>query len=350
MQTLPIGRYRFFQRIQPLFILNQVISTPKTGCLQVYSASISWLIYFEKGKLVYASYSDRAFDLLYKKLKLFSEQIPTLNQETYQKLRALFETAIDNQAIPNPDYLAICWLVNQKYLSFNQARMLVEEISLEVLDTFLHLKEGSYEFNGGSFIDKMPKFCYLDVHSLVEKCQKKPANDYQNYSDQEKSQQSPESRNYARNDVKSESKSAKKDADGSNNNRDESRQENDKQIYKVMCVDDSPTVVNAIKYFLDDSFFEVIGINDPLKALMQTIRVKPDLILLDIGMPNLDGYELCSLLRKHSYFRNTPVIMVTARTSLIDRAKAKMVRSSGYLTKPFTQADLLKIIFHHLEV
>ncbi|PAX52749.1 response regulator [Brunnivagina elsteri] len=349
MQTIPIGRYRFFQRIQPLFILNQVTSTPKTGCLQVYSASISWLIYFEKGKLVYASYSDRAFDLLYKKLKLFSKHIPTLNQETYQKLRAIFETAIDNQAIPSPDYLAICWLVNQKYLSFNQAKILVEEISLEVLDTFLHLKEGSYEFTGGSFIDKMPKFCYLDVNSLVEKCQEKTTNDYQNYSTQEKSQQSAESRNYATNDVKSESESAKKDVDG-NNNRDESRQANDKQIYKVMCIDDSPTVINAIKYFLDDSFFEVVGINDPLKALMLTIRVKPDLILLDIGMPNLNGYELCSLLRRHSYFRNTPVIMVTARTSFIDRAKAKMVRSSGYLTKPFTQADLLKIIFHHLEV
>jgi two-component system, chemotaxis family, response regulator PixG len=347
MQTLPIGRYRFFQRIQPLFILNQITSTPKTGCLQVYSASISWLIYFEKGKLVYASYSDRAFDLLYKKLKLFSEQIPTLNQETYQKLRTIFETAIDNQAIPNPDYLAICWLVNQKYLNLHQARMLVEEISLEVLDTFLHLKEGSYEFTGGSFIDQMPKFCYLDVHSLVEKCQKKPANDYQNYSTQEKSKKSEESQNYAKNNVKDERKSANNDG---NNNREQAKPATDKPIYKVMCIDDSPTVINAIKYFLDDSFFEVVGINDPLKALMQTIRVKPDLILLDIGMPNLDGYELCSLLRRHSYFKNTPVIMVTARTSLIDRAKAKMVRSSGYLTKPFTQAELLKIIFHHLEV
>ncbi|NJR19121.1 MAG: response regulator [Calothrix sp. CSU_2_0] len=146
-----------------------------------------------------------------------------------------------------------------------------------------------------------------------------------------------------------ESQSVKKNVD-SDNNRHQARQSNDKQIYKVMCIDDSPTIINAIKHFLDDSFFYVVGIHDPLKALMQTIRIKPDLILLDIGMPNLDGYELCSLLRKHSYFRNTPVIMVTARTSLIDRAKAKMVRSSGYLTKPFTQADLLKIIFHHLEV
>jgi two-component system, chemotaxis family, response regulator PixG len=342
MQTLPISRYRFFQQIQPLFILNQITSSPKTGCLEVFSPSISWLIYFEEGKLVYASYSDRAFDLLYKKLKLFSEHIPTLNQETYKKLRAIFETAIDNQAIPNPDYLAICWLVNQKYLTSNQAGMLVEEIALEVLETFLHIKEGSYEFTGESFIDKMPKYCHLDVDSLIEKCQKKPVMDYQNYLTQE------ESSNYVKNDVKKQPKSVKNNV--TDNNRHELKPVNERQIYKVMCIDDSPTIINAIKKFLEDPFFDVIGISDPLKALMQTIRVKPDLILLDIGMPNLDGYELCSLLRKHSYFKNTPVIMVTAKTGLIDRAKAKMVRASGYLTKPFTQADLLKIIFHHLKV
>ncbi|NJR19960.1 MAG: DUF4388 domain-containing protein, partial [Calothrix sp. CSU_2_0] len=223
MQTLPISRYRFFQRIQPLFILNQITSTTKTGCLEVFSASISWVMYFEKGKLVYASYSDRAFDLLYKKLKLLSKHIPTLNQETYSRLRAIFETAIDNQAIPNPDYLAICWLVNQKYLSFNQAGILVEEIALEVLDTFLHLKEGSYEFNSGSFIEKMPKFCHLDVHLLVDKCQKKPVTNYQNYSAQEKPKQSAESKKYADNEVITESQSVKKNVD-SDNNRHQARQ------------------------------------------------------------------------------------------------------------------------------
>ncbi|BAZ38385.1 response regulator receiver protein PatA [Calothrix sp. NIES-4101] len=336
MQILPIGRYRFFQKIQPLFILNQVTSTPKTGCLQVFSASTSWLIYFEKGKLVYANYSERAFDLLYKKLKLFSEEIPTLNRETYKKLRTIFETAIDNQAIENPDYLAICWLVNQKYITPIQAGMIIEEISLEVIAAFLNLTEGSYEFTGESFISKMPKFCYLEVKSLVEKCQNRTENK-KYYRTQPN--QSEESHQYSEYDVKNKG-----------NNNHQSEKTNNQRIYKVMCIDDSPTIINAIKYFLDDQFFEVIGINDPLKALMQTIRMKPDLILLDIGMPNLNGYELCSLLRKHAYFQHTPVIMVTARTSLIDKAKAKIVRASGYLTKPFTQADLLKIIFSHLDV
>jgi twitching motility two-component system response regulator PilG len=103
-----------------------------------------------------------------------------------------------------------------------------------------------------------------------------------------------------------------------------------------------------VKHFLDESTFSVVMINDPVKALMQILRSKPDIILLDVEMPNLDGYELCSLLRRHSAFKNIPIIMVTGRTGFIDRAKAKMVRASGYLTKPFSQSDLLKMVFKHI--
>lgn len=120
------------------------------------------------------------------------------------------------------------------------------------------------------------------------------------------------------------------------------------RTYTIACIDDSPTVLQAIKGFLDDKSLSVVLISDPVKALMQIIRTRPDLILLDVTMPNLDGYELCSLLRKHPGFRGTPIVMVTSSTGFIDRAKAKLVGASGYLTKPFTQTDLLKIVFKHL--
>lgn len=330
MQTLPIGRYRFFQRIQPSFILNNITSTPKTGCLQVFSNSNSWLIYLDKGKLVYACYAEGMFDLLYKKLQVFSQQIPTINRDIYKQLKAIFENAIDNQAIPNPDYLAICWLVNQKHISSSQAGILIEELAIEVLNTFLKLEEGSYEFINDSFLGDMPKFCYLEMNSLVDRCQNRHRQFYSQKTHQEKGNHSYQNASHR---------------DSKNNTKHQ-----EKLIYTIMCVDDSITIINAIKSFLDEQYFDVIGVNDSLKALMQIIRNKPDLILLDIGMPNLDGYELCSLLRKHSYFKNTPVIMVTARTGLIDKAKAKMVRASGYLTKPFTQAELMKIIFQHLDI
>ena len=118
--------------------------------------------------------------------------------------------------------------------------------------------------------------------------------------------------------------------------------------YTIACIDDSPTVLNAIQEFLNDKSLNVVPISDPVKALMQVMRCRPDLILLDVTMPNLDGYELCSLLRRHPSFKNTPIVMVTGNTGFIDRAKAKLVRSSGYLTKPFSQSELLKMVFMHL--
>ncbi|MBE9212814.1 response regulator [Plectonema cf. radiosum LEGE 06105] len=126
------------------------------------------------------------------------------------------------------------------------------------------------------------------------------------------------------------------------------QQEENLKTYTVVCIDDSRAVVNAIKMYLNDKIFSVIGINDPLKALMQIVRLKPDIILLDITMPTLDGYELCSLLRKHSLLKETPVIMVTGKKGIINRVKAKMVKASDYLTKPFQKKDLLKVIFKYI--
>lgn len=126
------------------------------------------------------------------------------------------------------------------------------------------------------------------------------------------------------------------------------KEEENIKTYTIVCIDDSKAVVNAIKMYLDDNLFSVVGINDPLKALMQIVRLKPDVILLDITMPTLDGYELCSLLRKHSSLKKTPVIMVTGKKGIINRVKAKMVKASDYLTKPFHKKDLLKIIFKYI--
>ncbi|MGK7876646.1 MAG: response regulator [Xenococcaceae cyanobacterium] len=119
--------------------------------------------------------------------------------------------------------------------------------------------------------------------------------------------------------------------------------------WKIVCIDDSPTMLKEIQRFLDENEnFSVFTISDSLKALMKIIQIKPDLILLDVGMPNLDGYNLCSLLRKYSQFKTTPIVMVTGNKGIIDRAKAKLVGSTDYLTKPFTQSELLKIVFRYL--
>lgn len=120
--------------------------------------------------------------------------------------------------------------------------------------------------------------------------------------------------------------------------------------YKIACVDDSPTILREINRFLDGESFKVFPIVDSGTALMKIIRINPDIILLDVGMPTIDGYKLCSMLRKHPAFKKTPIIMVTGNTGIIDRAKAKMAGSTDYVTKPFTQSGLIEMVSRHLMV
>ncbi|MDB9340155.1 MULTISPECIES: response regulator [Cyanophyceae] len=357
MKTLPINRYRFFQKLQPISLLKKITSKTVNGCLQVFSTTGSWSIYIEEGKLIYACYSEKMFEPLYRNLQSLSQQISTLPDGIEQQLQAIFENGIEDQTIPNPDYLAICWLVTQKYISPAQAAMLIELLALEVLETFLSLEEGSYEFVLESFLDDMPKYCHLNIRLLVEQLQtgrrqgtNKDASPVvrlnQPQIPTQPAQKSPRV-SEAQKTVYSHSVSTN-NIHNINHSGQPTQAPADRKLYKILCIDDSPTVLNTIKNYLDEQIFTVITITDSWNVLTQIFRIKPDVILLKVEMPNLNGYELCSLLRKHSSFKNTPVIMVTGKTGLIDRARAKLVRASGFLAKPFIQGDLLKIIFQHI--
>jgi two-component system, chemotaxis family, response regulator PixG len=373
MKTLPISRYRFFQKIQPLSLLKKITSKSVNGCLQVFSTSGAWSIYIDEGKLIYACYSEKMFEPLYRNLQRLSEQISTLPNGIDDQLRAIFETSVGSQAIPNPDYLAICWLVNQKYISPIEAAILIEQLALEVLESFLNLEEGSYEFIPESFLDDMPKFCYLNLRLLVERCQKRgkdgvdqqtspytessssPMNYQGLRSPKTWAQPSPFSHSRSQPQPKPEPQLPKinrfpsQPTNSSHHNYQPiSSPSTEKKVYTIFCIDNSPAILNEMKNALDEQIFSVIGVTDSLKALMEVLRTKPDIILLNVDLADLDGYELCTLLRKHAYFKNTPIIMVTEKASLIDRARAKIVRASGYLNKPFTQGDLMKIIFQHI--
>jgi twitching motility two-component system response regulator PilG len=123
---------------------------------------------------------------------------------------------------------------------------------------------------------------------------------------------------------------------------------NPQKNYKILSVDDSPTILKEISRFLEDEKFSVVTVNEPIKAVMSIIRHKPDLILLDLNMAGIDGYELCRIIRNNSQFTKVPIIFVTGNKGIIDKVKAKIVGSSGYLTKPFTRAELMKMVFMHL--
>lgn len=117
---------------------------------------------------------------------------------------------------------------------------------------------------------------------------------------------------------------------------------------KVMVIDDSNTIRRSAEIFLLQAGCEVILAEDGFDALAKIADHQPDVIFVDIMMPRLDGYQTCALIKKNSRFRNTPVIMLSSKDGLFDRARGRLVGSDEYLTKPFTKETLLTAVRRHL--
>jgi twitching motility two-component system response regulator PilG len=113
---------------------------------------------------------------------------------------------------------------------------------------------------------------------------------------------------------------------------------------RVLCIDDSITICRAVEYILHNYGYQIMAISSPVKALSAIFQYKPDLVLCDITMPELDGYELCGMLRRSSLFAKVPIIMLTGKDGFIDRVKARMVGATEYLTKPFGEKELLTTV------
>lgn len=113
---------------------------------------------------------------------------------------------------------------------------------------------------------------------------------------------------------------------------------------KVMVIDDSNTIRRSAEIFLKQSGCEVILAEDGFDALSKIASELPNVIFVDIMMPRLDGYQTCSLIKKNPRFKSIPVIMLSSKDGLFDRARGRMVGSDQYLTKPFTQESLLEAV------
>jgi twitching motility two-component system response regulator PilG len=451
--------YGKFQTLRPLSLLSHLCSSYDNACLKVTSNNVSWLMYVKQGKIIYASQTVDPLDRLDCYLRRFSYHNATLNNEIRTKLRLMF----DEESTLHPEYQAICWLVDNQYLTPSQAGTLIEYLVKEVTESFLLIKEATYEINESSSLPA--ELCHLDLQNIVKHCQKQLQawqslapqiwSPYQRpylcqqpgvklspeiqhklsailkgfsirhlavllnqdelqlarslypyikmgniilQDPQPPFEQLPRTYNSPTQAIPQTHTTVTVEGTSSvtsikNQNRDDDKNTTsltqltpnsqpvvnyrpsqpvekfvaqsksvekpvppagitnpqiNKNTFRIVCIDDSQAMLQELSRFLDDESFEVFTINDPVKALMQVVRIKPDLILLDVRMAGIDGYELCRLLRNHFLFKNTPVIMVTGNTGIIDRVKARIVGASGYLTKPFTQSELFKIIFRHL--
>ena len=117
---------------------------------------------------------------------------------------------------------------------------------------------------------------------------------------------------------------------------------------KVMVIDDSNTIRRSAEIFLTKAGCEVILAQDGFDALSKITDHQPDVVFVDIMMPRLDGYQTCSLIKRNVKYRSTPVIMLSSKDGLFDRARGRMVGSDEYLTKPFTKDTLLSAVREHM--
>jgi len=113
---------------------------------------------------------------------------------------------------------------------------------------------------------------------------------------------------------------------------------------KVMIIDDSNTIRRSAEIFLKSSGCEVILAEDGFEAMSKIVDNQPNIIFIDIVMPRLDGYQACMLIKKNPTYQSIPVIMLSSRDGLFDKAKGRIAGSDNYLTKPFTAEGLLSII------
>ncbi len=113
---------------------------------------------------------------------------------------------------------------------------------------------------------------------------------------------------------------------------------------KVMVIDDSNTIRRSAEIFLVQAGCQVVLAEDGFDALAKIADHQPRVIFCDIMMPRLDGYQTCSLIKKNPRFKSTPVIMLSSKDGLFDRARGRMVGSDQYLTKPFTKDSLLQTV------
>jgi twitching motility two-component system response regulator PilG len=113
---------------------------------------------------------------------------------------------------------------------------------------------------------------------------------------------------------------------------------------KVLVVDDSNTIRRSAEIFLKQGGYEVLLAEDGFDALAKINDYLPDLVFCDILMPRLDGYQTCAIIKRNARFANIPVVMLSSKDGVFDKARGRMVGSQEYLTKPFTKDQLLQAV------
>jgi two-component system, chemotaxis family, response regulator PixG len=400
-------------------LLSEQSKFLSNGCLQIVYNSLTFFIYFDRGKLVYATNSLAPFERLERHLRRLSNHNERLTSTEIKQARQEVSNNLEAyDSIPS-DYQGLCWLLKQNYLTEEEAATLVRRSTREVFEALLSYPQNClYKFTARNW--EFPIICELELTAYIEQCQKR-LQAWQTFSDHIwSSYQRPylvtESTNNLTNLTTEQNATICKLLKGLNfrqisavidkdelivvkilypsilnktviirdpkppfdrmpkfphdnifldleddnpwksfddNSQGHSNSKETVQFlrknWKIACVDDSANVCQNIKQFLDGNLFNLLAIEDSMTAFAKLIEFQPDLILLDVEMPQLNGYELCGLLRNHPEFKTLPIILLSEDPSSIDFTRMKLSGSAECMRKPLDKSDLFNVIFKYLQ-
>ncbi|AFZ45450.1 response regulator receiver protein [Halothece sp. PCC 7418] len=369
----------------------------RSGVLEVFRGDVNWIIYLKRGQIQFASMSVQSLEELdyhlhYLGCKKAREGLRTAKSvETTQ--HSLADMPLDS---------IIHWLGREEFLNAKQISQVTEKLSREALEPLLWLQEGEYSWQESESTEPLISIVpHPQLATLIEEFRDRLAS-WQKLVDKigsphqrpyffnQRAVDSASNPNIAKlsklmrgysihqlaiyikqDEIKlarmlypyigrgeiflREPKSAwrqlptlPKLVKPETQNQISSRASAYEKTIKIACVDDSPTILREVQRLLGDDKYEITKIENPIEAAAILFRIQPDLVLMDISMPEINGYKLCSLLRNSNALSEVPIIMVTSRTGVIDKVRAKTVGATDYLTKPFTKASLLQVVEKHL--
>lgn len=349
----------------PTKALQQIVNKQLSGRLTVRDPqdhSVYWRVYFGKGKVHFASSVMGQLERLQYHLSRLHPQLEPFSREGFKS-----------------DYQVICHYWKTKEISLQEARKLLFTLTQEALVQLVNLPQAELQFEKlvgldpillsvplkqtilpmRGFIGKWgklrPEIASPFQRLFVKNLEPIPKLLWQNVKDIEfikalvKVLQQKPCLYEAAHQLKTDTLSlatllqplVREGAVGVNPYK---QAENPKNGPIIACIDDSKTTQRQIKAILETMGYRYLGLTDPAKALTTLARNKPALVLMDINMPQINGYELCRMLKQSSMLETVPIVMLTGRDGLIDKMRSRMVGAIDYVTKPFDAAQLLTII------
>lgn len=384
LQLIELG-----QRTGQLFIetyrptrRSQEMLTPGYPAQSIFpETATSWFVFFVNGQVVYAA--DQTYGQM-KRLRDYLRRYSVTDEVPYFNNSAIATTN-------DPEYGYLWLLLEKNFLTPHQARQIIRCMVEETLFDLLNVRQGSFIFEMGNALD--PPMIAFEVGSLITQMTKQ----IQEWKQFHPHIQSPDQVMVITNQEHLHATLSDKLyqrlvfwANGKTTLRQLARylhrdlptvarglhpyvekgllqfQEvipaiaspanlswetsSPAQPPQIVCIDDDVSIGKQVELILNQQGYHCHLMFNPLDALSQIFQLQPDLILCDITMPQLDGYEICAMLRHSTAFRQTPLIMLTGKETFMDRIKAQIVGATDYLTKPFGASELLLLMEKYLGI